>query len=120
MHVFFYKNAVNFRTVLIFSTISSCSFLTLSLPRGTVKRDFKNYNRSCNFRALFTQLFTLTVRFWAHSKAKSLSFHFRVHKFAPGRGLRPLQPPGHYQQLPARNELRRRKENNFFPSLTKF
>ena len=39
---------------------------------------------------------------------------------SPGRGLRPLQPPGHYQQLPARNELRRRKENNFFPSLTKF
>ena len=38
----------------------------------------------------------------------------------PGRGRCPLQPPDRCVRLPARNELRRRKEIYFFPSSTKF
>ena len=68
------------------------------------------------FSSVTSKLFTFTVRFWAHSKAKNLTFHFRVQE---GRRLCPLQPPGRCWQLPARNELRR-KRKWFFPSFTKF
>ena len=50
--------------------------------RGTVKRLLKLQSKLRVSSSVTSQLFTLEVRFWAHLKAKSLSFHFRVHKFA--------------------------------------
>ena len=77
--------------------------LNLFTPRGLSKLQLKLQLSS----SVTSQLCTLTVRFWAHSKAKSLGFYFRINLRvrASDRRVRPLQPPGCCKQLPARNEL---------------
>ena len=55
--------------------------LTLSLLGGLSKETFKTTSKLQLFSSVTSQLFTLTVRFCAHSKAKSLSFHLKYFSF---------------------------------------
>ena len=95
--------------------INSLFWLTLSLHvRGTVKNTFKTKIKVatlqlCNFSTIHSHGSILAKSIFA-----SISLH-SVRPLQPGRRLCPLQLPGRWRQLPARNELRRRKEINFFP-----
>ena len=66
-----------------------------------------------------SKLFTLTVRFWAHSKAKSLIFHFGVRPSQPDRRLCPYNPRTTVGSSPPKMSWEERG-NGFFPSFTKF